>query len=258
MPRPKAPKKPLRSAQILAERTLHPAVYSRPAVNARPAHKRILTHAEKDRLRRIAGRDVQGPFNSTVEQAGKWGEGSAVFALPKGSEEYDAWRQERIEQGEWDAGREWVKKDVKLPKSIVKGMALRPALPAVTLPASGQSYNPTAEAHAELIALAVAEEERRVQLEAEGRDIKDRMMSARFDPREGERFVNGMPVDVPAEGSDEEDAAEAELSEGESLSWKDERKVAASKSKKEHAKKSKARQAEVRLTSLHDPAGSLY
>ena len=131
-------------------------------------------------------------------------------------------------------------------------MELRPALPAVTLPASGQSYNPTAEAHAELVRLAVAEEERRVQLEAEGRDIKDRMMSARFDPREGERFVNGMPVDIPAEGEDDEDD-EAEMSEGESLSWKDERKVASSKSKKEHAKKSKARQAEVRLDS---PASS--
>lgn len=122
-------------------------------------------------------------------------------------------------------------------------MELRPSLPAVTLPASGQSYNPTAEAHAELIQLALAEEERRVQLEAEGRDIKDRMMSARFDPREGEHFVNGMPVDIPGE----DEADDAESSEAESLSWKDSRKAAASKSKKEHAKKSKARQAEVRL-----------
>lgn len=250
MPRPKAPKKLLRSQQVLAERSAHPAVYSRPAVNSRPAHRRTLTHAEKDRLRRLAGREVQGPFNSVVETAGKWGEGAAVFAFPKGSHEYDAWKEELLARGEWDEPRVFTKApaDVKLPKSLVKGKTLAPAVPAVVLPASGQSYNPTAEAHAELIRLAVAEEERRLRDEGEGREIKERMMSARYDAREGEHFVNGMAVDMPAEAADDDDELDdgAEGSDAESLSWRESRKTAASKSKKEHAKKSKARQAEVR------------
>lgn len=250
--RPKPPKKLLRSQQILAERTAHPAVYSRPAVSSRAPSKRILTHAEKDRLRRIAGREVKGPFGLVDEthKTGTWAEGSAVFAGPLG-DEYDAWKLVQQAKGEWDDPRTFLKTHdmIKTPKSYLKGQELRPTIDAVTLPVNGQSYNPTVEAHQELLRLAAEAEERRTAEEAQGRDVKDRMMNAKFDAREGDKIVGGMEVDVPASDDEEEEEVDEDEDE-ETRSWR-EKKQAESRSKKEHAKRSKARQAEVRFSSLN-------
>lgn len=138
---------------------------------------------------------------------------------------------------------------IKTPKSYLKGQELRPSIDAVTLPVNGQSYNPTVEAHQELLRLAAEAEERRTAEEAQGRDVKDRMMNAKFDAREGDKVVGGMEVDVPASDDEEEEEVDEDEDE-ETKSWR-EKKQAESRSKKEHAKRSKARQAEVRFSSLN-------
>lgn len=145
--------------------------------------------------------------------------------------------------GEWDGPREFAhQKKVKTPKSLQKGqLASRPDVPAVPLPPTGQSYNPTQEAHQELLRKAHEVEVARLEEEARSRAIKDRMLQARKDVREAdgpsEEFVFGMQVDMPKDG--DEDEAEGSQVGGveEDLSWKKKRPERKTKQQRRKADK---------------------
>ncbi|KAL7409945.1 ribosome biogenesis protein Nop53/GLTSCR2 [Mrakia frigida] len=233
---PPRPKKLLKSQQILAERSAHPAVFARPS-SALPSAKKHLTQDQKDRLRRITRRDVKGPFGAVVDRdPTHWGEGSALFNGIQGGQEYDAWVEAGgllkfdAPVGEWDGPREFAhQKKIKTPKSLQKGqLQSRPDVPAVPLPPTGQSYNPTQAAHQELLRKAHETEVARLEEEANNRAIKDRMLQARKDIREAdgpsEEFVFGMQVDLPKDGDDEEEAEGSQAGEEEDSSWKDKKR----------------------------------
>lgn len=178
-----------------------------------------------------------------------WGEGSALFNGIQGGQEYDAWVEAGglltvdAPVGEWDKARTFVNKKVKTPRSLQT--VQRPDVPAVPLPPTGQSYNPTQAAHQELLRKAHQTEVERIEEEARNRAIKDRMLKARKDIREADgpsaEFVEGMEVDLPKEGDEEEEAGEdAETEEPE---WK--KKRPERKTKQQRAKADKVA-AEVR------------
>lgn len=248
---PPRPKKLLKSQQILAERSAHPAVFSRPS-SALPSAKKHLTQEQKDRLRRITRRDVKGPFGAVVDRdPTHWGEGSALFNGIQGGQEYDAWVEAGglltldAPVGEWDGPRTFVNKKVKTPRSLQT--VQRPDVPAVPLPPTGQSYNPTQAAHQELLRKAHQAEVDRLDEDARNRAIKERMLQARKDIREADgpsaEFVDGMQVDMPKEGDDEVEDEEEEEPE-----WK---KAGPERKTKQQRKKADKVAAEVRPAPDH-------
>lgn len=248
----KPPKKLLKSQQILAQRSQHPAVFSKPSSSAPPS-KKHLTQEQKDRLRRIARKDVKGPFNAIIaNDPTKWGDGSALFNGHEGGKEYDAWVAAggAETQGEWDGPRTFIQKKVKTPKTLAT--MIRPEVPAVREPATGQSYNPTQEAHQALLQQAYDVEVARIAEEQRSRVIKDKMAAARKDEQErdgpSKELVYGMQVDLPKEGedSDAEEGADREEGEAEGAEWKKSLKRPERKTRQQRLKAQKGA-AKVRL-----------
>ena len=81
----------LTSLKVLSQRSAVPAVSSRISGEKR---KSRLTHAEKDRLLRMAKRPRKGPFNSVLDPS-EYKSGSSVAGLShavKASGRYDPWQ----------------------------------------------------------------------------------------------------------------------------------------------------------------------
>ncbi|CED82173.1 Cellular protein (glioma tumor suppressor candidate region gene 2) [Phaffia rhodozyma] len=213
------PKKLLHYQKVLLQRSSHPAVYSRPSSSAPPAKKKM-TREQKERLLRIARKDIRGPFGALVERdPSRWGEGSALFGGLHPGEEYDwlaeskATNGEVDENAEWDEARTFVPKDIKVPRSLQSVEKI--SVPAIPLPPTGQSYNPTVEAHQALLTRAEEKELARVRKEEKDRIVKDRMHAARKTEGEmmgwTEDWVDGMRVDLPKDEEEEEEEDEEKL-----------------------------------------------
>ncbi|QRW13313.1 Nop53 (60S ribosomal biogenesis) [Ceratobasidium sp. AG-Ba] len=209
--------KPLKSTQILSERSAVPAVFSVPTPTASNSSRpRIrVSAAERAHLARIAHRTanpldaVQGrsrlPTSEAVRRSGK----------------YDIWSSENLSPDE-----AWVRevrtseaKEILLP--IVRSHRERapprgpPSVPpltsaplpsAVKVPEQGTSYNPTYEAHQDLLRAAHEREAKRVEEYERAEAIRRRMEAAR---EAGEQGIEGMLLDVDINEDEEEVEDEA-------------------------------------------------
>ncbi|KAF9452083.1 P60-like protein [Macrolepiota fuliginosa MF-IS2] len=200
----------LTSTKILSQRSAVPAVFSRTtSTNAVDREKkRKMSKEEKDKLLRIAKKPRKGPFNSVLDPS-EYEAGAGVVELSKAVKEsgsYDPWAvaPENEEEEEDDLPR--VKK-VKAP--ITRNLRDQIAIPAVSEPHQGTSYNPPVDAHQELILQAAEAEEKRLKQLDKHSEVKAKMEKARLadDGIVGE-LVPGMKID---EVVDEEDVKEEEV-----------------------------------------------
>ncbi|THU84565.1 P60-like protein [Dendrothele bispora CBS 962.96] len=223
----------LTSAKILAQRSAVPAVFSRTTTTASfskgdtPKRKRV-TQAEKDRLLRIAKRPRKGPFGVILDESeDKWAGAAAaqgVSSAVKSSGQYDPWASPSTSDPSFsspstskppltDFIRDIVTKPT--PKAPTHSQNLEHphkliSLPAVPAPHAGTSYNPSVDAHQELLRRAVEVEETREEKRVKEGEVKEKMVKARaLDTLEGEeQGAPGMVVDKEGETDDKEEEEE--------------------------------------------------
>ncbi|KAG9128573.1 hypothetical protein FRC07_000006 [Ceratobasidium sp. 392] len=204
----------LRSEQILAERSAVPAVFSRassvptptPAESSK-SHIRV-SAAERAKLARIAHR-TKNPLDAAQGRS-RLAPSEAV----KRSGRYDVWA---VENANPDAvvramhtaeAREYLLPIVRSHKARAPPRA-PPSVPpltnatlpsAVQPPEQGSSYNPTYEAHQDLLRAAHEREEKRVAESEQAEQVRRRMEAA----REEGQGLKGMLVDEGNESKEEE------------------------------------------------------
>ncbi|KAA1475289.1 tumor suppressor protein Gltscr2 [Dentipellis sp. KUC8613] len=190
----------LTSHKILAQRSAIPAVVSRPTSSGKKRSAVHVSSTDKDRLLRIGKKARRGPLNSIVDHD-QFGEGSAVMEVTeavKQSGKYDVWSGEVEVEG--------VK--VKAPNVPHPRNAI--AIPAITTPHAGASYNPDVAAHTELLRTAHELEEQRLKESMKGQDVKERVLAARRTEADiASGGVDGMIIDKPGEGVEEDEEDEA-------------------------------------------------
>ncbi|KAF9461790.1 ribosome biogenesis protein Nop53/GLTSCR2 [Collybia nuda] len=200
---PKFSKSELTSTKILAQRSAVPAVFSRPTPTSNK-RKSLVSYEEKARLLRIGKRPRKGPFNSIVDPS-EFESGSGTLGLSeavKKSGSYDPWAHEPIEEELKDGLENVQKKKIKAPmlshpKDVI-------AVPAISEPHQGTSYNPPVDAHQALLLEAHEKEERRVREAEKLAKVKEKIESARTEAvEENPAVAPGMTVDDAAH--DEED-----------------------------------------------------
>ncbi|KAB5590226.1 hypothetical protein CTheo_6329 [Ceratobasidium theobromae] len=206
--------RPLKYTQILAQRSAVPAVSSRvpvPTPTPSTSSRRYVrvSASERARLARIAHRTknpleaAQGRSNLPASEA------------VKHSGRYDVWSTEDPEEAAFvRAMRTPEAKEYLLP--IVKSHKTRappeapPSLPSLTkvafptavqTPDQGASYNPTYEAHQDLLRVAHEREAKRVEAAEKAEEVRRRMEAAW--EHSGEGVVEGMRVDVDEEYEDD-------------------------------------------------------
>ncbi|KAF7309510.1 Ribosome biogenesis protein NOP53 [Mycena indigotica] len=189
---PKFKSSELTSTKILKERSAVPAVFSRPSTSSSKKRKAHLTAEEKERLLRISKRPRKGPLNSLVDPT-EFGNGSASLELSEAvklSGGYDAWAA--VPPEEIKDGLETVQpKHIKAPKHSNPRDAIE--VPAIVDPHQGTSYNPTPDAHNELLRAAV---------EAKFERAKDNFVE------DVPGVPSGMKVDEPVNDSEEDEETE--------------------------------------------------
>ncbi|TFY51115.1 hypothetical protein EVG20_g11161 [Dentipellis fragilis] len=192
----------LTSHKILAQRSAIPAVVSRPTSSGKKRSAAHVSSTDKDRLLRIGKKARRGPLNSIVDHD-QFGEGSAVMEVSEAvklSGKYDVWSGEVEVEG--------VK--VKAPNVPHPRNAI--AIPAIATPHAGASYNPDVAAHTELLRTAHELEEQRLKESMKGQDVKERVLAARRTEADiASGGVDGMLIDKPGEGVEEEDEAGEEV-----------------------------------------------
>ncbi|THU84557.1 P60-like protein [Dendrothele bispora CBS 962.96] len=147
----------LTSAKILAQRSAVPAVFSRTTTASfskgdTPKRKRV-TQAEKDRLLRIAKRPRKGPFGVILDESeDKWaGAAAAQDIVTKPTPKAPTHSQ-----------------NLEHPHKLI-------SLPAVPAPHAGTSYNPSVDAHQELLREAMEVEEKREEKRVKESEVKEKM-----------------------------------------------------------------------------------
>ncbi|KAG9097068.1 hypothetical protein FRC06_007997 [Ceratobasidium sp. 370] len=215
-------RKPLKSTEILAQRSAVPPVLSRassvpsptPGESSKPRIR--VSAAERAQLARLAHR-TKNPLDAAQGRS-RMPTSEAV----KRSGKYDVWAVENLNPDEAAlvrAMRTAEAKEYLLP--IVRSHnarappRARPAVPpltnatlpsAIQPPEPGSSYNPTYEAHQDLLRAAHQAEEKRVAEAEQAEQVRRRMEAAR---EAGEEGIEGMLVEVDNE-TEEEEEEEAE------------------------------------------------
>ncbi|GAA6058507.1 hypothetical protein JCM10212_006946 [Sporobolomyces blumeae] len=209
--------KPLRSDQILAERSSVPALSSRvvPSVEAQVKRNAAklgkVDRATKERLKRLAGKDGQGE--------GLWGiktgdKGEALSRAVKEAGGYDAWKaKEQPAEDEDVAMRELLNMHdaktrvaPKAPSTLHSHQLLGSAQPrSIAIPHPGTSYNPAHEHHQDLLSSALDRYTTEEAREDRGQDVKDAMDEARKAGR-GKEVWEAYEEEVGSGESDNEDA----------------------------------------------------
>ncbi|KAG6867979.1 hypothetical protein C0993_008738 [Termitomyces sp. T159_Od127] len=214
--------------KILSQRSAVPAVFSRHS-SAAPKRKALVSHEEKARLLRIGKRPRKGPFNSVIDPT-EFGAGSAVLEISeavKHSGTYDVWMPpsspveikhglETVQPKKIKVGSRPVLALVSLiprtqapaTKHVREGIELQ----AVVEPHQGTSYNPTVEAHQELLLRAHDAEERRIREAERHAHVKEKMESAKVDAEEIDPGVaTGMKLQEEVNEEEEEEEEHAEI-----------------------------------------------
>ncbi|KAM0793612.1 hypothetical protein ACM66B_001045 [Microbotryomycetes sp. NB124-2] len=196
--------KPLKSEEILAQRSAVPALHSR--VVAAPdskRNKRKLAHvdrATKDKLKRIAGRDGHGQglwgvksdsndrpemITEAVKQAGTfdaWATAAADDADTTGSSSSTTLKDEAMEQ----VLSVHKGKKVKAPSTLHSHQLLGKGdigPKSITLPHPGMSYNPDYQQHQELLGQALDKFTTYEQRDERGQAVKDALDDVRKSTR---------------------------------------------------------------------------
>ncbi|KAG8945226.1 hypothetical protein FRC04_001132 [Tulasnella sp. 424] len=213
------PKKLTHAQKILSARSAVPSpnpIQPPPSEENAAKYREKMSRLQRERLKRIAGKNIRGPFNSVVNPRERSREGV-------GLEMKSTVPQDNL----WDR----VDEDTKFIESLnegdqkdyLPGVILKPkhkalesdpvrqsiTLKAVSEPHAGTSYNPAVEAHQELLRKAVDVEEIR---EAKRRKVEERrertVQLAKELEEKGEKAE--MAVDMPGDeesGQEEDEAA---------------------------------------------------
>ncbi|KAF9484273.1 P60-like protein [Pholiota conissans] len=222
----------LTSTKILAQRSAVPAVLSR-ITSASNKRKSGVSRDDKERLMRIAKRPRKGPFNSILDPS-EYAAGSGIVELSeavKKSGTYDAWAEEPAEEVLKDGLETVQKKKPKAPSTTTTRDLI--AVPAITQPHQGTSYNPPVDAHTELIEQAAAIEQKRLEAAEKLAATKEKMHAAKGSSGVFDISVAaGMTVQKITEDGEEEEDEEDEAVEQTATSKKDAtRKTSAQKNK---------------------------
>lgn len=253
-------KKPMRFLSSLQNESAVPAVARKGVTPAgastfKGAKTGKMSKIEQDRLRRIARRPVKGPFGAIVEsEQGNALEGvkGAILRTP----EEDVWNSgegpSKSAAEKAKADEDWIeearKKEIKTPahltaagpatatvtssttpgkkgkgKGKAKAMAATPVptlASFLSLPSTGQSYNPTFTSHASLLQKAYQAELAKMKTEEEEKAFKLRWTEAAKAQRDMEelrgdeeagRVFRGMIVgEIPSAGEHEEEEERVE------------------------------------------------
>ncbi|KAG5735715.1 hypothetical protein E4T56_gene7495, partial [Termitomyces sp. T112] len=199
----------LTSTKILSQRSAVPAVFSRHSSATSNKRRALVSHEEKARLLRIGKRPRKGPFDSIIDPT-EFGAGSAMLEISeavKKSGRYDVWTP-HSEDVEIKDGLETVQpKKIKAPTT--KHVRDTIEMQAVIEPHQGTSYNPTIEAHQELLLQAHQAEERRVREAEKLAQVKEKMESAKREAEEvNPGFASGMKLQEEVEEDADEDVTE--------------------------------------------------
>ncbi|KAG8741803.1 hypothetical protein FRC10_002402 [Ceratobasidium sp. 414] len=213
--------KPLKSTEILAQRSAVPPVFSRassvpsptPGESSKPRIR--VSAAERAQLARLAHR-TKNPLDAAQGRS-RLPTSEAV----KRSGKYDVWAVENSNPDEAalvKAMRTAEAKEYLLPivrshnaRAPPRARPVVPPLTNATLPSAvqppepGSSYNPTYEAHQDLLRAAHELEEKRVAEAEQAEQVRLRMEAAREVRKEG---TDGMLVAVDNETEEEEDQDE--------------------------------------------------
>lgn len=196
-------KKPrtLRSLEILLQRSAVPALSSKATAPPAPkTNKAKVSHADKERLRRIARKTQVGSDGQ--------GLGSAVISVRKTEPLRDVWTERESEaqrlanvKGKWEEVVE-PQPAPKAPLTIEQQRqihAYTAQTKSVPVPRDGQSYNPKLESHQTLLDAAIAQEiallkketDAEKKLERYKQMIQNRRQVAQEDDAD---LINGMMV----------------------------------------------------------------
>lgn len=196
--RQKRQKRPLKSLQVLQNDSAVPAFTGRRKESSSSSSSSAsrkgtgkMSKLEKERLTRLAKRDVKGAFGVVVEQDDANGRRalSSIKGTVMRTPEEDAWQQA-----------------VDEAKAAVAA-GKRPTLPSVSAPSTAQSYNPTAKSHEELLQRAYAAELKRFEEEQANREYKERWNAGAggSDDAESKNRFAGMLIDEAERGGEEEE-----------------------------------------------------
>ncbi|KAF8336998.1 ribosome biogenesis protein Nop53/GLTSCR2 [Cantharellus anzutake] len=205
-------KKPLRSLQILRQRSAVPAV-KLPKRGSNSKGSR-LTKSEKGKISKKA----QWIRGATGES------GDLVIEAPA-IVKYDLWAtaksgEEKLEGNiPTDEARDYVipvviPKALKMPGSILPSRYIQAK--AVEMPHPGASYNPTPDAHQSLLQSAHNIELARLATEEKARAQNEKaraMHGLRAEKEDGVTVFRGMKIDVPGEGNTEQEEEAVERSD---------------------------------------------
>ncbi|KZS96834.1 hypothetical protein SISNIDRAFT_463582 [Sistotremastrum niveocremeum HHB9708] len=224
----------LTSTKILSQRSAIPAVHSRTVQD--PSKKLKLSKSEKERLAK--GRRIKGGIVDVERRVV-----DVNVEAVRASGTYDPWSStDALSPSPEDE----VSQNSKLPQPLPRTHNTI-TLPSIPKPHEGTSYNPPVQSHQELLDEAVRREEERLREVEKWKGVKERMEEARRDVGEGDvdGGAEGMKVDVPGEGVEEDDDGEEE-GEGEE-GEKVEKSAPARKTKQQRRKAAKA------LAEVHPP-----
>ncbi|KAF8607405.1 P60-like protein [Ceratobasidium sp. AG-I] len=210
--------RPLRSTQILSERSAVPAVFSRPFLSSNsdsdaPKPRTRMSASERARLSRLAHRSkdpLEGRSKMAASEAVRLSGKYDVWAVD-GSDEAALVRAMKTEEA-----KEYLLPIVRSHKARAPPRA-PPTLPpltdvplpsAVQPPSEGASYNPTYESHQDLLRTAHEREAKRLADLEQAEEVRRRMEAAR--ENEAGAGVEGMLIDVDEEYEDDGEEGDAE------------------------------------------------
>ncbi|PWN25283.1 P60-like protein [Jaminaea rosea] len=214
--RQKRTKRPLKSLQVLENESAVPAFNgkrsssssSSSATSSRKGTGKM-SKSEKERLTRLAKRDIKGAFGVVVEPEVQQGQRAmqSVKGTVMRTPEEDAW-QRAVQSVEGAAAG----------ATSTSSSTKRSVLPSLSKPTTAQSYNPTAKSHEELLQRAYEAEMKRYAEEQANREYKEKWnaggAAAAEDSEgaEGAKRWAGMLIDDAEAAQEDEDEEEEEAS----------------------------------------------
>lgn len=216
--RQKRIKRPLKSLQVLENESAVPAFNgkrsssssSSSATSSRKGTGKM-SKSEKERLTRLAKRDIKGAFGVVVEPEVQQGQRAmqSVKGTVMRTPEEDAW-QRAVQSVEAEAAAAGA--------TSTSSSTKRSALPSLSKPTTAQSYNPTAKSHEELLQRAYEAEMKRYAEEQANREYKEKWnaggAAAAEDSEgaEGAKRWAGMLIDDAEAAQEDEEEEEASTS----------------------------------------------
>ncbi|KIO33133.1 hypothetical protein M407DRAFT_17999 [Tulasnella calospora MUT 4182] len=212
------PKKLTHAQKILSARSAVPSpnpIQPSPSEENAAKYREKMSRLQRERLQRIAGKNVRGPFNSVVNPRERSREGVGL-ELKSTIPQDNLWERVDEDTKFIESLKEGDQKDY-LPGAVLKPKHKAPepdqvrqsiTLKAVSEPHAGTSYNPAVEAHQDLLRKAVDIEEVREAKRRKVEASKERTVQLSKELEEkGEKAE--MAVDMPGDEDFAREEAEA-------------------------------------------------